>query len=72
MRNYYFIFLILVFALFLNACNTKKQSAKDSDLSTAENAYLGQKPLGLIPEVFAPDMVSTKYFEAFGVFIIPA
>jgi len=36
MRNYYFIFLILVFALFLNACNTKNQKAKDNDLPTVK------------------------------------
>jgi len=30
--------------------------------------YLGQKPPGLTAEVFAPGIVSTKNFEAFGVF----
>ena len=36
MRNNNFIFLILVFALFLNACNTKNQKSKDSDLPITE------------------------------------
>ncbi|WP_109301033.1 alpha/beta hydrolase-fold protein [Aquimarina sp. AU474] len=31
MRNYNFIILILVFTLFLNACNTKKQKVNDPD-----------------------------------------
>ncbi|TSE04197.1 alpha/beta hydrolase-fold protein [Aquimarina algiphila] len=33
MRNYNFIILILVFTLFLNACNTKKQKVNDPDLT---------------------------------------
>ena len=41
MKNYNFILLILVFALFLNACNTKKQNSKDkaSKLTLNEIAY---------------------------------
>ena len=58
MRNNKFIFLIVVFTLFLNACNTKKQESKHNDSSTTENLYFGQKPPGLIPEVFAPEIVS--------------
>ena len=63
MRNYSLKFLILVFALFLNACNTKKDRSKDSDLSITEDAYLGQKPPGSIPEVFAPDIIQTEFRE---------
>ncbi|WP_271767873.1 alpha/beta hydrolase-fold protein [Aquimarina algiphila] len=33
MRNYNFIILILVFTLFLNACNTKKQKVNDPDVT---------------------------------------
>lgn len=68
MKNYNFILLILVFALFLNACNTKKQNSKDSNSPTIESPYLGQKPPGLIPEAFAPGIVSTKDLEIEGVF----
>jgi hypothetical protein len=60
MRNYNFIFLVFVLSLFLNACNTKKQLSKESDSPTTENLYFGQKPPGLIPEVFAPGIVSLK------------
>jgi len=67
MKKAYFI-LILVFALFLNACNTKNQKSKDSDLPTIENPYLGQKPPGLTPEAFAPDIVSMEYYESGGTF----
>jgi len=63
MKNYYFIFLMLGFVMFLNACNTKKQNSKDSDSLTTEESYLGQKPPGLIPELFAPGIVSTKDLE---------
>ncbi len=57
MKKAYFI-LILVFALFLNACNTKKQNPKDSDSPTIEDLYLGQKPPGSTPEIFAPGIIS--------------
>jgi hypothetical protein len=36
MKNNNLTFLILVFALFLNACNTKNQKSKDSDLPIIE------------------------------------
>ena len=60
--------LILVFALFLNACNTKKHNSKDSDSPTTEGAYLGQKQPGLTPEPFAPGIVTTDNWEVSGVF----
>ena len=63
MKKAYFI-LILVFTLFLSGCNTKKQNTKDSDTPIIENAYLGQKPPGLIPELFAPDIIQTEHREA--------
>lgn len=58
MRNYYFIFLILVFALFLNSCNTKKHKSKGSDSLTTEASYFGQNPPGMTAEIFAPGIVS--------------
>ncbi len=44
--------------MFLNACNTKKHRSKDSDSLTTEALYFGQKPPGLIPEIFALGIVS--------------
>lgn len=69
------LILILVFALCLNACNTKKESAKDSDsppesYGNIESPYLGQKPPGLTPEPFAPGIVTTKHSET-GAFFSP-
>lgn len=57
MKKAHFI-LILVLVLFSYACNTKKQQATVNDSSTIESSYFGQKPPGLIPEVFAPGIVS--------------
>ena len=62
MRKSYF-FLILFFAMLLNACNTKKNKSKGSDSLTTGESYLGQKPPGLIPELFAPDIIQTEFRE---------
>jgi hypothetical protein len=56
MKNYNIRLLIIT--IFLSACATKKQNSKDSDSLITEASYFGQKPPGLIPEVFAPDIVS--------------
>tara|TARA_R110002126_G_scaffold274956_1_gene420235 strand:- start:5969 stop:6892 length:924 start_codon:yes stop_codon:yes gene_type:complete len=58
MKTYYSIFLIIVYALFFNACKTEKPKSKDLDSPMVKNRYFGQKPPGLIPEVFAPEIVS--------------
>jgi len=58
MKNHIIKFSILVFVLFLSACKTEKSNRKADDSSIEENFYLGQKPPGLIPEVFAPGVVS--------------
>ena len=68
MRVSHFIILVLVFSLFLNACNTKKQESKNNDSPTIEHTYLGQKPPGLAPEPFAPGLVTTEGWENGGVF----
>ncbi|GAB5532885.1 MAG: hypothetical protein Roseis3KO_46620 [Roseivirga sp.] len=53
--------LMLVAAVFLEACNASKQDTKSSDSANIETAYLDQKPPGSTPEVFAPGLVSTKH-----------
>lgn len=58
MRKTYFV-LLFTSILFLNACNSKKQDSTDtSKVSILEPLYFGQEPPGLIPEVFAPGVVS--------------
>jgi len=68
MRNNYFIVEILVFTLFLNGCKAIHQKSKEKNSPTIENPYLGQKLPGIIPEMFAPGMVSTENWEMSGVF----
>ena len=63
MRDYNFIILILVFTLFFNSCNTKKQQVNDNDFPRLEDPFFAQKPPGLIPEIFAPRTVSTEHSE---------
>jgi len=54
MRKCNYLFLILVWALFLNACNTKNQTANDNEEPPTEDLYFGLKPPGIIAEPFAP------------------
>ncbi len=65
MKNYYFIFLILVFALFLNACNTKNQSAKESDSPTVE--AIQHKPFEIpgIQVIPIRDTQSNRQYELY-------
>ena len=42
----------------LNACKTENSDTKEEKYSTEERFYLGQKPPGLTPKIFAPDIVS--------------
>jgi len=56
MKNYNIVLLIIT--IFLSACATTKQKSKNNDSLTIESPYFGQKPPGLIPEVFAPGIVS--------------
>lgn len=58
MKNHIIKLSVLVFVIFLNACKTDKSNKKEDNSPTEESFYFGQKPPGLIPEVFAPDVVS--------------
>ena len=55
-------------ALFFNGCNTIINKKSNTDFPPIEDRYLGQKPPGLTPEVFAPGIVSTDNWEIGGVF----
>lgn len=47
------------------ACKTKDEKANDNDSQTIETAYFGEKPPGLIPRLFDPEIVSPEgLFEA--------
>ncbi|WP_430411452.1 hypothetical protein [Kordia sp.] len=53
----------MTFALSLNTVFAQESIGNDNDFSPLENCYLGQKPLGLIPELFALDL-GELYFSA--------
>jgi len=65
-KTYFILMAVLLFCL--NACNTKKQPSKDGDAADIISPYLNQKPPGLIPELFAPGIVSTDDWELSGIF----
>jgi hypothetical protein len=58
-----FMIILLLTALF-----SSNKSYGENKLPLLQGPYLGQETPGLIAEVFAPDIVSTNHFEAFGVF----
>jgi WD40-like Beta Propeller Repeat len=58
------IFMVLL----LSILTMSSRSYSQDDFPVLKGPYLGQKPPGLIPEVFAPGIVSTKDWEIEGVF----
>ena len=54
------ILLTLIGALTLNTAIAQENSANDASHPTLENRYFGEKPPGLIPVEFAPDIVSPE------------
>ncbi|OUS02863.1 hypothetical protein A9Q86_02100 [Flavobacteriales bacterium 33_180_T64] len=67
MKTNHFI-LVLLGVLCLVACNSKDNKLSSADTSNFENIYLGQKPPGLIPELFAPEIIKTEFRQAAGIF----
>ena len=70
MKKKYFI-LVLICSLFLSACNIKKQHLKEANSLTKESPYFGQKTPGLIPEIFAPGIISISGRSEMGVSFSP-
>lgn len=60
--------LILMFFLSLNTLFSQVPVENTSGFERAAGPYLGQKPPGLIPERFAPGLVSSDRWEYGGVF----
>ncbi|MFD2562317.1 alpha/beta hydrolase-fold protein [Aquimarina rubra] len=52
----------------LSSLQDKTKTFINSDSLTVEIPYLGQKPPGLVPEPFAPGLVTTKNWQYGGVF----
>ncbi len=65
------IILSLILVLLLNACSTKIRAVAGNDLPTLESPYFGQKLPGLIPELFAPGIVSLDGIYEGGVTFSP-
>jgi hypothetical protein len=63
MKKVYFI-LGLVGLLSLHGCTPKKQKTKALVAIPSVDTYLGQKPPGLRPVLFAPDIIKTEFREA--------
>ncbi len=53
--------IIFVFCLFV--INVAKLLAQQTDFPKLSGPYLGQKPPGMMPEIFAPGIISTMYHE---------
>ena len=56
--------LLILILISFNTIFAQENSANESDFPALEDRYLGQKPPGLIPELFAPDIIRTAHREA--------
>lgn len=54
---------IMIIGILLISCNHNNESHSniESKFSNLSGSYLGQKPQGMVPEIFAPDIISTEY-----------
>jgi len=63
------IILLIIIAFFTN-CNHQNSFHKETefDFSSLSGPYLGQKPPGILSEIFAPGIISTGYSERIAAF----
>ncbi len=61
-------FLILAIVISLNSVFAQEDSKSASSFPLLEGPYLGQRPPGLTPKVFAPGIVSTEHRDLSGFF----
>lgn len=71
MRKFNIIVITFVLTLFLNACKTKDGKTNNNNSTTIDSPYFGQKPPGLIPEIFAPGIISISGRHEMGVSFSP-
>lgn len=64
MRNYYIIIVTIGLAFFLATCDTQKNKSNKSDFPILKGPYLGQKPPGITPEIFGPNIISKNMHVA--------
>lgn len=60
MRTFYFLFVIILMAVFLCTCKNNKSGTEDQDMLAQAGFYFGQKPPGISAELFAPGSVSVE------------
>lgn len=66
-RNY--VYFPIICLVLLTACKSKEHKTEVSDaVNVNEEIYLGQKPPGSTPELFAPEIIKTEFRQAAGVF----
>ena len=56
--------ICILIILLLSILTMSSKSYSQDDFPVLEAPYLGQKPPGLIPELFAPDIIQTEHREA--------
>ena len=60
--------ICILIILLLSILTMSSKSYSQDDSPVLEDLYLGQKPPGLIPELFAPDIIQTKFREGAAAF----
>lgn len=60
--------LMLASVISINIAFAQEKIENDSSFLDIEGSYLGQKPPGLVPELFAPDIIKTAHREAAAAF----
>jgi WD40-like Beta Propeller Repeat len=75
MRIFYSFNNFLIISILLISCNQNNKINSNTESKTdnaiLENPYLGQKPPGMTPELFAPGIVSTELNEDWGPIFSP-
>ncbi|MGD8537298.1 MAG: hypothetical protein PVI66_01125 [Candidatus Aminicenantes bacterium] len=63
------MFLFVIVVLFtLTTCHIQEAQKRDSVFFPLKGPYLGQNPPGMIPEIFAPGIISTEHSERIAAF----
>lgn len=64
-----FRIMLVIFSLtFFTICHAKINTKDQLDFPVLKGPYLGQKPPGMTPEIFAPGIISTEKYELNSVF----
>lgn len=66
-----FIMVLLALFIFKEAVFAQKNTKGKDDFPVLKGPYLGQKPPGMKPEVFAPGIVSTKEYSEISITFSP-